>query len=64
MDKFGPETIVRVACGKCGTSELVKLEDFPCTPGKLFILPITAQCITCLDVASCEIHDEDQKGGD
>ena len=59
--QFGPDTIARIECRKCGTSERVKLGDLPCTPGKLFILPITAQCITCLDAVLYEIHDEDQK---
>ena len=62
MDKFGPETVARIECGKCNTSELVRLGDLPRTPGKLFMLPITAQCITCLSVVSCEILDEDQEG--
>lgn len=61
MNNFGPETIVRFECGKCEVVEYVTLGDLPTTPKGLFILPITVQCIQCLNIISCEVRDEDQK---
>lgn len=60
MDTFGPETKVRFECKKCNKVELVKLGDMPTTPKGTFIMPVTVQCITCLDIVSCVVRDEDQ----
>ena len=60
MDKFGPETKVRFECRQCNKIEIIKFGDIPTTPKGTFIIPLTAQCIECLEVISCEIRDEDQ----
>jgi len=60
MDKFGPETKVRLECKKCDVKEIITLGDLPATPNGSFITLHTVQCIRCLSVISIEVHDEDQ----
>lgn len=64
MIAFGPETVVRIGCKPCKTVEFVNLGDIPHTPCGLFIIVGGVQCAKCLGLASCEVRDEDQKGGD
>ena len=59
--KITPETKVYLKCENCEKEEIVVLKDFPTTPKKFFILPITVQCISCLRVVFAEVREEDNE---
>ena len=59
--KITPETKVIFKCENCKKEEMVQLKDFPTTPKKFFILPVTVQCISCLRVVPAEVRKEDNE---
>lgn len=48
--EFSTKTSVVLICKDCNTFERITLGDLPMTPKRLFVVPTTIQCISCMRV--------------